>query len=404
METGDTAVNVSVNQALEFILNRCFINPGSEDLNAAETLNRVLSSDIRATRDVPRFDNSAMDGFLFLTEDLTHGRKTFHVAGEIRPEYRQPAPIEPGTSSRIMTGAPVPNGNYSVVPVELVKEQNGSVTVLQIPARNPIRQKGEGYRKGGTVLEKGALIRPYEMGLIIESGNKTCRVLKKLRLAIQVTGTEIDENMDSNGPVLEALAASWPGVDAKRWPVLKDNPDAVTQRMEELRESADIVITTGGISAGRYDYLPESMKSLGADVIVRKVRQKPGGPFTVTRLGGIPFFHLPGNPVSAVFTAEYYTRRLIRHLTGMKSGVGQAFITNRIENNRSAKTLFLTGNLGFDSEKRLTVTTESNMHSHLMQLYKGNHAYVRIEPETVVQPGDVVEITPFSNTGILFSD
>lgn len=104
-----------------------------------------------------------------------------------------------------MTGAPVPDGDFTVVPVELVEETGSGIIVLGIPERNPVRRKGEEYRMGKTVLSKDTLIRPYEMGLMVESGNRECSVKAVIRLALQVTGNEIDEGSDTNGPVLESL-------------------------------------------------------------------------------------------------------------------------------------------------------------------------------------------------------
>lgn len=395
MKISNQVQDLTVEDALKKVLTAADIRINTENVPVSGSLNRITAEEVIARRDIPRFDNSAMDGYLFLTKDLNSGRRTFPVTGEIRPEYENPERFKPGTSSRIMTGAPVPAGEYTVVPVEQAQEKEGQVTVNAIPDRNPIRKQGEGYKIGKSVLEKGALIRPYEIGLLIESGNQSCELLKPLRIAIQVTGSEIDEEMDSNGPVLETLCSAWPGTVVKRWPVLDDDPEKVTLRMKELNECSDLVLTTGGISAGRHDYILQSMLELGADILVRKVQQKPGKPFTVSQLDGVPFFHLPGNPVSAVFTAEYYAKRRVLSALGLNTEPLKAVIMNNIENHRGGKTLFLTGRLGFDDQNRLTITTEKSMRSHLMQLYYGNHAYVKIPPVSSFQPGDQVEVTPF---------
>jgi molybdopterin molybdotransferase len=396
MKLPDHVCNLSVDETLRKLLTDHFLPLKSQSLPVGDCLNLITAENITAKRDIPRFDNSAMDGFLFLRSDLTGGTRSFQISGEIRPEDDLPAPPGPGTAARIMTGAPVPSEtDCIVVPVEETSESDGSVTIQAVPERNPIRKRGEGYRKGTTVLKKGRLIRPYEIGLLIESGNRECTVQKPLRVSIQVTGTEIDNDMDSNGPVLEALASSWPGTVIKRWPVLEDDPEKVTQRMTELREESDLVLTTGGISAGRHDYLLRSMNELGAEVLVRKVKQKPGKPFTVTSFGGVPFFHLPGNPISAVFTAEYYAKRAVYHHFGLKSAGLRAIAAHTIQNHRPGKTLFLTGELVYDDQSRLTVGTEKKMRSHLMQLYDGNNAYVRVEPQTTIEAGEQVEVTPF---------
>lgn len=312
---------LSVENALKTILDQIKVQKETETIKIADALNRITAETITAKRDIPAFDNSAMDGYLFLSSDLSGGTRKFPVSGEIRPEHETPDPLEEKTSKRIMTGAPIPGGDYTVVPVEQVREMKDEVEVMEVPKRNPVRKQGEGYQKDMVVLNKGVQIRPYEMGLLIESGNRKCQALKPIRIAVQVTGSEVDEDMDSNGPVLESLIRGWPGVDVERWPVLDDEPEKVITRMKELKESSDLVLTTGGISAGRHDYILRSMKKLGANVLVRKVKQKPGKPFTVTQLDGVLFLHLPGNPVSAVFSAEYYGKRAVKHMLDRKSVV-----------------------------------------------------------------------------------
>lgn len=391
-----------VTEALNLLLTQIKIVSGSTTVDTPEALNRISAKAITAKRDIPRFDNSAMDGYLFRTSDLNNGQLMFPVSGEIRPEDEPPEHLKDSTSMRIMTGAPVPAGEYTVVPVENVKEKNREVEIVEIPDRNPIRRQGEGYKKGKTVLERGALIRPYELGLLIESGNMTCEVRKPIRIAVQVTGSEIGEDMDSNGPVLQSLISMWPGVSVHRWPVLDDDPKQVTARMKELKDSSDLVVTTGGISAGRHDYILRSMQDLGADILVRKVKQKPGKPFTVTQLDKVPYFHLPGNPVSAVFTADYYVRQVVMKLLGLKPEQVTAVTIGTIQNHRKDKTLFLTGRLGFDSRQRLTVTTEGKMRSHLMQLYRDNNAYVKLDPKSVYEAGDEVDVVPLSGSGLFF--
>ncbi|MGF1671180.1 MAG: molybdopterin molybdotransferase MoeA [Balneolaceae bacterium] len=390
---------ISVGDALKMINEHSRPLQKKEKIPVSASINRILSDDIPARRDIPAFDNSAMDGFLFLTDDLEKEIRTFKIHGEIRPEHTQAKSPEPKTCTRIMTGAPLPEGRYTVVPVELTEERGGAVTVVEIPERNPVRKQGEGYEKGKTVLSKNTVIRPYEMGLMIESGNRECSVKKKIRIAIQVTGSEIDEDMNSNGPVLDGLISRWPGTEVKQWPVLADDPELVLQRMYELGKSADIVLTTGGISMGRHDYISGAMKELGAEVIFRKVQQKPGKPLTVTRLDDTLYFHLPGNPVSAIFSAEFYVRRAVYSMLGLEFQTLKAITATGLENLRGEKTLFVTGKMKPDEQNRLAVTSDGVMKSHLLQLYRDHNVYIQLEPESSYSPGDLVDVIPFS-TGL----
>lgn len=391
-------VLLSVDDAIKQIGKTIQPYTKSETISVKQSSGRILAEESLARRDIPAFDNSAMDGYLFLTQDLENGLRKFPVAGEIRPEHEKPDGIAQKTCKQIMTGAPVPQGHYTVVPVEMTREQGTEVDVLEIPKQNPIRRQGEGYRKGTSVLPKGVMIRPYEMGLMIESGNRECRVLKKIRVALQITGSEIDEDMNSNGPVLEGLIRHWPGVSVSQWPVVDDESGLVLQRLKELKESADVVLTTGGISMGKHDYIPGAMGKLGAEFIVRKVQQKPGKPFTVTKLENTLFFHLPGNPVSAVFTAEYYVRKALNKMLGFDHEDSTAIAAVPLKNPRPDKTLFVLGKLGYDDQGRLAVAGEGVMKSHLLQLYRNSDVYIRLDPETEYSKGDNVPVTPYSTT------
>lgn len=387
-----------VDEAIRRILDISKPVSESEKISSKESVNRILADDMYAQRDIPAYDNSAMDGYLFLTDDLNSDVREFSVEGEIRPEDDMAEGPEPKSCKQIMTGAPVPTGDYTVIPIEMIEELESNVKVLDIPKRNPVRRQGEGYEKGKMVLKKGTVIRPYEVGLMIESGNRQCSVKKQIRIALQVTGSEIDEDMNTNGPVLDGLISQWPGTEVEEQPVLYDDPEVVLNRLKELKESADIVVTTGGISMGKHDYILGAMEKLGAEIVVRKIQQKPGKPLTVTRLDDTLFFHLPGNPISAVFTAEYYLRRAVDKMLGFETEERFAITAGDLENHRDEKTLFVPGKLKLDEDNRLIVTSEGVMKSHLLQLYRDSDVYVRLEPETHYAAGDRVTIIPYSTT------
>ena len=389
---------ISVDDALHRILKAVHTVTKTERVPAKNAINRVLGDNHSAQRDIPATDNSAMDGYLFWTNDLDEGKRTFLISGEIRPEDDAPTHPESGTCSEIMTGATVPKGDFTIVPVEMVETQGDSVIVNEIPDRNPIRKRGEGYRKGKHVLDQNTVIRPYEAGLLIESGNLECDVLKTIRVGIQVTGSEISEDRNSNGPVLNGIINEWPGTEVKEWPVLEDDPESVKDRMLALKDASDVVLTTGGISMGKHDYILDVMHELGAEIVVRKVKQKPGKPLTVSILDDTLFFHLPGNPISALFTAEYYARAVVWKMLGLKYEPRTVVAGTRLKNHRPDKTLFVPGKFKIDADHRLIVESEGTMKSHLMQLYRDSDVYVRINPNTTIEPGEAVQVTPYSTT------
>lgn len=390
--------NLSVDEALQCIHRISNSISKTETISSKKSVNRILAEDLKAQRDIPAFDNSAMDGYLFLSDDLNGDVREFRIEGEIKPEDDSAEGPKPKTCKQIMTGAPVPTGDYTVIPVELIEEGKSDVKVLDIPSRNPIRRQGEGYKKGRVVLKKDTVIRPYEVGLMIESGNRECSVKKRIRIALQVTGSEIDEDMNTNGPVLDGLINHWPSTEVKQWPVLYDDPELTLTRLKELKESADIILTTGGISMGKHDYILGAMEKLGAEIMVRKVKQKPGKPLTISRLDDTLFFHLPGNPISAVFTAECYVRKAVNMMLGLENIEKTAIAANDLENHRVDKTLFVPGKLKLDDQNRLTVDSEGVMKSHLLQLYRDSDVYIRLEPESQYAAGDSVTVIPYSTT------
>lgn len=387
-----------VNEALNIIRNIPFPKRNTEARPAREALNCILAEDVKAKQDIPRFDNSAMDGFTMRKADLDSGQRTFPIAFEVRPENPDPGELPEKECAAIMTGGKIPPGADFVIPVEMAEVENDKVTFTDTPSRNPVRKQGEGYKTSQTLLKAGSLIRPYESGLCIESGNPEILVNKPLRIGLQVTGNEIDESNNTNGPVLHGLISRWPGTRVTEYPVLGDNPKNVTARLKELKLACDLVITTGGISAGKHDYLFAGLQRLGAKCLIRKINQKPGKPFTLFRWEDTIVCCLPGNPVSSVFTAEYYARRIVHLMNGLKEpGEFKAAASAALENG-SPKTLFVPGVLSF-KDGQLFVDADSNMRSHLMQLYSGCNVYVKLDPQSEYKKGENVTCLPFT-TGL----
>ena len=389
---------IEVKQALSIIRDIRFSDRNTESRPAREALNGILAEDITAKQDIPRFDNSAMDGYVVKKKDLDSGRRTFPVAFEVRPENPEPGTLPDGECAQIMTGGKIPPGADFVIPVEMTASENNTMTVKEVPKRNAIRKQGEGYRKGEVLLTKGSLIRPYETGLCIESGNPEVKVKSPVQIGVQVTGSEIDETNNTNGPVLTGLIKNWPSASVREHPVLGDDPGLVTKRLKKLKEENDLILTTGGISAGKHDYLFRALTELGAECLIRKINQKPGKPFTLFRWDDTIVCCLPGNPVSSVFTAEFYAQRILCLMNGLDEPQDlQAEVTVAMRN-PSSKTLFVPGKLLF-SDGVLRIEADAKMRSHLMQLYSDCNVYLRLEPKSEYKKGETISCLPFT-TGL----
>lgn len=389
---------ISVDVAVSTIIDNVHARTTSITVPVQKAVGCILTEDITAKQDIPRFDNSAMDGFVVRKEDWESGQRYFPIAFEIRPEDENPVSVPAEKCARILTGARIPEHGELVIPVEMASEKNLGVSFYGLPDRNPIRLKGEGYEKGKIILKKRSLVRSYELGLMIESGNKECNILKPLRVTLQITGSEINEKMNTNGSVLREILKSWPGVEIKECPVLEDDPHEVKNQLLALKEESDLILTTGGISAGKHDYLYSAMEEIGADILIRKINQKPGKPFTLSLWDDVPVCHLPGNPVSAIFCAEMYARLVVLKMLSIPFKKIMVKASCEMKN-PGTKTLFVPG-FARITNGALTVTAQARIHSHLLQLYSGKNVYVRLEPETEYSVGDDVTVIPFSNNSL----
>ena len=297
------------------------------ELGLLEAHGCVLAADVVAGADIPGFTNSAMDGYAVASAGLDAGA-TLEVVAEIAAGTPATMPVGAGQAVRIMTGAQLPPGADAVVPVEVADEANGRVTlrVRPEPGTN-IRAAGEDVRAGTVVLQAGRRLGPADVGMLAAVGRSRVTVHPKPRVAVMSTGDElVDPDTpltpgrihDSNSFMLAAMARE-AGASGLRHAIVGDDRRALTEAFEGALVSADMIITSGGVSAGRYDYVKDVLAGLG-DVQFRKVGMQPGMPqaFGFLRRGGqaVPCFGLPGNPVSAFVSFEVFVRPALRRLQG----------------------------------------------------------------------------------------
>jgi len=293
-----------------------------EEVPTLEATNRVLARAQRSTMDVPPMDNSAMDGYAIRLSDLRQKSslivKQRIMAGSVGK------PLEPGTAARIFTGAPIPPGADAVAPQEDVRREGGAVLVARpVLAGSFVRPRGEDIRAGERVLGPGALLGPAALGVLAALGRPLVRVHQRPRVAILSTGDElVDVDVvpgpgqipNSNTYTLSAQVREAGGV-----PV---NLGIARDSREDLEEhfrwglAADMLVSSAGVSVGDRDFVREVMEKLGAELDFWKVSMRPGKPLTFGRVGGRPFFGLPGNPVSSMVTFELFVRPALRRMAG----------------------------------------------------------------------------------------
>lgn len=279
-----------------------------EKVSVHEALGRVLAEEIRARIPSPRFDQSAMDGYAFAASSLAGIVTELPIVSQVNAGHSG-FPLPPGAAARIMTGAPIPDGADTVVMQEHVR-RNGSTILIEGPVRigSCIRRLGEDVAEGDSLLGSGQRLHAAHLALLGAQGYDAVDVLRRPRVAILSTGDEIrrpgealdaSSVYDSNRPMLLALARQ-AGLECRDAGCLKDNVHLIARRLAELAESFDILITTGGASAGEVDHSASALAEAGATFEVLSIALKPGKPAVVGRIGEAVYLGLPGNPVSAL--------------------------------------------------------------------------------------------------------
>jgi molybdopterin molybdotransferase len=295
---------------------------GAEYRELLAALDAVLAEDVFAQRDVPPEDNSAMDGYALRAADLTANRSLplsqRIAAGEVGK------PLQRGTAARIFTGAFIPPGADTVVAQEDCQESAGVVMVsAEVRCGQHIRPRGQDIKSGQLLLPKGHRLLAADLGLLASLGIKSVAVSKPLRVAIMSTGDELREPgedllpgqiYNSNRPMLAALLTRL-GVEVVDIGIVADSPEATQQALERARDSADLVISSGGVSVGEEDHVKAQVEALGS-LLMWKLAIKPGKPLAYGRLGEVPFFGLPGNPVSGFVTFSLLVRPYILKMLG----------------------------------------------------------------------------------------
>jgi molybdopterin molybdotransferase len=318
---------IRVSEARKIILENVDLL-GKEVVALDDCLFRVLAEPIFARRDVPPQDNSAMDGFA-LTSLATEGASdgtpvSLPVVRTIKAGDLAGSPILQSEAVRIMTGAPVPGGVDTVVRVEDTYVEAESLFLTKpVNMGANIRRSGEDIKALEEVFPAGRPLRPADLGLIASQGIAQLKVYRRPEVAILATGDEVvslgevpheAQIYSSNSHALSALVREC-GAVPRQLGIAHDDPDHLAAMIEEGLQS-DVLVTTGGISMGDYDYLKDVFGKVGVEILFWKVAQKPGKPMTFGVRHGKPIFALPGNPVSATLSFELYVRPAMRKMMG----------------------------------------------------------------------------------------
>ncbi|MDT5312172.1 MAG: molybdopterin molybdotransferase [Mycobacterium sp.] len=297
------------------------------DIAIGDALGLVLATDVVAALSLPGFDNSAMDGYAVVAEDIAdasveHPVK-LPVAEDIPAGRTDPLVLEPGTAHRIMTGAPLPAGATAVIPVEATDGATDTVSI-RASARpgQHVRRAGEDVTAGTMVLHAGQVLTPAALGLAAALGLGELKVVPRQRVLVMSTGSELvapgiplqpGQIYESNAVML-AAAVRDAGADVVTSSMTEDDVATFRAELERHARDADLIITTGGVSAGAYEVVKDA---LGDEVEFAKVAMQPGMPQGAGAVFGTPIITLPGNPVSALVSFEVFVRTPLRAAMGL---------------------------------------------------------------------------------------
>jgi len=316
---------ITVSDALAIIARHTPPNP-AEPVPLAEGRGRVLAKDVVSDTDWPPFETSAMDGYAVRSSDtartgsvLVERTKTV-AAGDSPPE-----PIQSGEAVRVMTGAPLPPGTEAVIPVERARREGDRVRfeIASEPGSH-LRHRGESIQAGARLLEAVRRLTPGDIALAALAGSDPLTVFARPRVAIAATGDELvavgahprpGQIRDSNGPMLLALCGAGPWPASLRGRV-GDDASGIEALFDAAGASEDVLLTSGGVSAGDFDLLPEIARRRGFEILFHGVSLRPGKPVVFARRGPTLWFGLPGNPVSSSVCFHLFVRFALGRLEG----------------------------------------------------------------------------------------
>lgn len=388
-----------VEEAQQSILgNTKVLDPVEIPLTEAGGL--VLAEDIISPVNLPYFTNSAMDGYAVKSKDTMGAKEnspvTLKVMGVIRAGDYPDFTIRDNEAAKIMTGAPLPNGADAVVMVEYTEEETGIVKVKwSVNQGENVRYEGEEIKKGEIALEKGTELNPASIGFIAGLGIRKIRVYRRPRVAFFVTGEEvvaIDEELrpgkirDTNSITL-SMALSQENVEFVFLGRARDELSDIEEKLKKGLKVCDLLIVTGGVSVGEYDYVKRALGDLGVEGIFWRVAQRPGGPMFFGKKGEILIFGLPGNPTSSlVCFYEYVRPALLKMLAKEKVFLleMEAALLEDIIKKPDGKTHFLRGYLEKQGNAFYVKSTGSQG-SHILKSFAISNCLIKV-------PGEITHI------------
>ena len=374
---------------------------GQERVAVRAALARVLAEDVTAPGDVPPHDNSAMDGYAVRAGDLGANGGELGVAGEIAAGHPATRSLSTGEAYAIMTGAPMPPGADAVVMVEHTTRAGDRVRIDRaVTVGDHVRRAGDDIRAGQVVLRAGTTLGPAELGVLASARRAQVRVARRPEVAVLATGDElrdVDQPLDpgavadTNSYALAALVEA-AGARARVLPIVRDDRALLAAAIEEAR-AADAIVSSGGVSVGEHDHIKAVLAELGATLSLWRVNMKPGKPVAIATLpgpggkvlGAVPFFGLPGNPVSTMVSFLLFVRPALRRALGCAQPLDLPRVEAALEGplrSKGDRVSFLRARVRTDERGRLVAAPRPQQGSHVLTSMVGANALIVLEPGT----------------------
>jgi molybdopterin molybdotransferase len=367
----------------------------------AACIGRVLAEDVAAERDQPPFDRVTMDGIAIAYHDLSAGTHSFEVVGT-QAAGSEPLTVGRGQCVEVMTGTPLPYGADTVVPVERV-QRSGAVAAIAADATvNPkqfVHRRGSDRTAGSLVLQAGARLGPPEIAVLAGAGRATALVAKLPLVAVISTGDELVEAGEpiaqhqirsTNDRAVEASLAQHRLGQVTR-ARLRDDPKALAAAIDRLDAELDVLVLSGGVSMGQFDFVPSVLTELGAKLVLHKVEQRPGRPmwFGVSARGK-PIFALPGNPVSTLVCVTRYLLPALRHAVGLASAPAELAATTAPIEASPTLTLFTPVTLSSSDRGTLLATPHLTNTSGDFVALAGTSGFIELPAKQDAYPAGTV--------------
>lgn len=396
---------IKVEEAKKIILEN-MNSIGNENIPIIESLRRTLARDYHSKNDIPPFDNSAMDGYAISSLDVAEASREnpfFLDVVEDLPAGTVPQEkVKSGKAIRIMTGAPVPRGADSVIMVEKTEKEGERVKIFENtkPDEN-IRRRGEDIRKGELVLGKGEVIGPAKMGILASIGVEVVEVTKVPKVGILATGDELVEVGEglSAGKIRNSNSYSLFGQvkNAGAIPcdlgIARDNKSEIRRKIEQGLD-CDLLLISGGVSVGDYDYVKDVLADLGGKIEFWKVAMRPGKPLAFGTINAKPVFGLPGNPVSSMVSFEVFVQLAILKMLGQNRDNRKdvdAILEEDVKKKEGLR-YFLRAKTWWENGAYLTRTSGPQGSGILKSMMAANSLIILPEEDVYIEKGKTVRV------------